>query len=342
MTGGQGRCTKRFVQTARKSAKFLSSPAGTVPFSAKSATQSEKIAVAKRGETGQRSASVFFLFREEKEDAAYTFLMNPKGSRLSRFKSSLFIFFLLFQFFLPSNYSSSEPVKIRVLFIGNSLTYVNDLPRMIAGLAKSRNFSLEYDSYAPGGYRLSQHASDVLLEEKINKGAWDFVVLQEQSQLPALSQEEVKSEVYPFAQRLSQSIRQANPRARVVFYMTMARRNGDAKNAKAFPEVATYAGMQRRINFSYTHMAQQNRGLLAPVGVVWQKVRLDRPAINLYADDTHPNIAGSYLAACVFYASFFKDTPVGLSHPKGIEDDTALYLQEMAEETIRSQSWDLQ
>ena len=53
MTEGHGRCIKRSVQIARKSAKFPSSPAETVRFIAKSATQSEKIAVVKRDETGQ-------------------------------------------------------------------------------------------------------------------------------------------------------------------------------------------------------------------------------------------------------------------------------------------------
>ena len=224
--------------------------------------------------------------------------------------------------------------KIRVLFIGNSLTYMNDLPSVLAGLAKSRAIDVEYDMYAPGGYKLSQHASDPQALEKINKGDWDFVILQEQGQMPAFSQQQEETEVYPYARKLCQMARDANPRAQVAFYMTMARRNGDQQNAAAFPELATYEGMQRRINFGYTQMAEQNQALLIPVGVAWQKVRSQRPDLDIYGDDLHPNITGTYLAACVFYGALFKDNPVGLPYPKQIDGDTAGYLQKLAQETI--------
>lgn len=255
-------------------------------------------------------------------------------------KLSIYVIILVSMLFLPLSYSLSEPSKIRILFVGNSLTYVNDLPNIIAQLAKSRGFSIEYDSYAPGGYRLSQHASDPALMEKINQGKWDFVVLQEQSQMPALSQEQVERDVYPYAQRLSQMIRQANPKTHVVFYMTMAQKDGDRQNMKIIPEVGTYEGMQDRINFSYTRMAQQNRGLLVPVGLVWKNVRQGKTALELYSDDRHPNITGSYLAACVFFTALFKENPIGLPHPQGIDNATAAYLQEMTEGVIQSQSWD--
>jgi hypothetical protein len=265
--------------------------------------------------------------------------MKTKRNRLLKNKLSICIIFLLSLFFLPINYSWSEPVKkIHVLFVGNSLTSANDLPKIIAELAKSRKIIIEYDMHAPGGYTFSQHATDPALQEKIRQGNWDFVVLQEQSQMPAYPNQ-VEMTVYPYAKKLCQLIRQANPKARIVFYMTMARKNGDTEYAKNFPAVGTYAGMQKNINTSYLHMAQQNHSLLAPVGIVWQNVRLNKPMIELYGDDKHPNITGSYLAACVFYALLFKDSPVGLPHPKGINDADALYLQTMTQKIIQSQPW---
>ena len=247
---------------------------------------------------------------------------------------------IIFLFFIPKEQSSGESIKIRVLFIGNSLTSVNDLPRSIAELAKSRNCYMEYDVYAPGGYRLSQHAADPLVLKKINQRAWDFVVLQEQSQLPAFSQEQVQREIYPYAKKLSQLIRNANPKARIVFYMTMANKNGNPQNFHIFPELGTYEGMQRRINASYISMAQQNQGLVVPVGLVWENVRLKRPSLDLYTDDTHPNPVGTYLTACVFYEILFKDSPVGLPHSKQIDDNTANFLQRITDNTVTSESWD--
>ena len=238
---------------------------------------------------------------------------------------------IIFLFFISKEESSGENIKIRVLFIGNSLTSVNDLPHSIAELAKSRNFYMEYDVYAPGGYKLSQHAIDPLVLKKINQGTWDFVVLQEQSQLPAFSQEQVKTEVYPYAKKLSQLIRTANPRTRIAFYMTMAKKNSNS---------GAYEEMQRRINASYINMAQQNQGLLVPVGLVWENVYLKRPSLDLYIDDTHPNSTGTYLTACVFYAILFKDSPIGLPYPKQIDENIAGFLQKITDDTVTSKSWD--
>ena len=226
--------------------------------------------------------------------------------------------------------------KVKVLFVGNSLTYVNDLPGLTAELAKSRNFDMEHDQYAPGGYSLSQHSGDSQLLEKINKGGWDFVVLQEQSQLPAYPW--AQTEVIPYAQKLSRLIRDANPRAQVAFYMTMARKNGDHANVRAFPELARYEGMQQKINDTYVQMARENQGLLVPVGLVWKNVRAQKPELNLYGDEVHPNLTGTYLAACVFYSILFKDSPVGLPHPQQIDDDTAKYLQKVTSDTITSEA----
>ena len=217
---------------------------------------------------------------------------------------------------------------LRVLFIGNSLTYVNDLPGLLAQLAKSRDSKMEYEMYAPGGYTLAGHSADPQLLAKINKGAWDIVVLQEQSQLPAYPWAE--TQVFPYAQKLSQLARTASPGVKIAFYMTMAKRNGDTQNLRDFPSMGTYDGMQQKLNTAYSRMAAENRGILVPVGPVWQKVRSHEPSLELYADDTHPNLTGSYLAACVFYAVLFGDTPAGLTHPPQLSDDTAAMLQREA------------
>jgi hypothetical protein len=220
--------------------------------------------------------------------------------------------------------------KIRVLFIGNSLTFANDLPGLIAQLAQARRHIMEYDMSAPGGYRFSQHASDPNTLKKINAGNWDFVVLQEQSQLPAFSEEQVKRDVYPFAARLCHMIRKANPHVKIVFYETMAKKNGDPQNLALSPELATYAGMQKRLNYSYGVMARANKALLAPVGLAWADSRREHPSLELYADETHPNQTGTYLAACVFYSVFFRESPAGLPAPASLDEETALTLQKTA------------
>lgn len=220
---------------------------------------------------------------------------------------------------------------VQVLFLGNSLTFTNNLPGMIAQLAKSRHIDMQYDIYAPGEYRLMQHASDPNSIAKINEKKWDFVVLQDQGQMPAFSDEQVRRDVFANAKILCDAVKKADPDGQVVFYETMARKSGDPGNVGISQDLATYDGMQKRIDRSYVQMSTDNWALLAPVGQAWKEVRDSRPDMELYLDEMHPNLSGSYLAACVFYAVMFKMTAVGLPHPDEIDDDSASYLQSVAE-----------
>jgi hypothetical protein len=229
--------------------------------------------------------------------------------------------------------------KIKVLFIGNSLTYVNDLPNMVAQMAKSRHLDMECDMYAPGGNTLKQHSDDKVTQSKIAEGKWDFVVLQEQSQIPAFPDEQLRLTMYPYADKLCADIRAANPKAHIVFYMTMARKNGDSTNKAKMPEIGTYSGMQKRLNKSYFMLAKENSAMTAPVGDAWGIVRSERPDIDMYGDEVHPNVTGTYLAACVFFNVFYKKSAVGLYHPPFVDDATAHYLQRIADQACRETKW---
>ena len=73
----------------------------------------------------------------------------------------------------------------KVLFLGNSYTASNNLPLIISNFAASVNDTLIYDFNTPGGYTLDQHYADTNSTNKIIAGGWDYVVMQEQSQLPS-------------------------------------------------------------------------------------------------------------------------------------------------------------
>ncbi|MCB0764529.1 MAG: hypothetical protein KDB84_07475, partial [Flavobacteriales bacterium] len=73
-----------------------------------------------------------------------------------------------------------------VLFIGNSYTYVNDLPNTFRQLALSLGDTVVVGSSAPGGYTLFQHSTYAPTLAAIASRPWDYMVMQEQSQLGAL------------------------------------------------------------------------------------------------------------------------------------------------------------
>lgn len=204
---------------------------------------------------------------------------------------------------------------IKALFIGNSYTGVNNLPHTVSLMASSMGDSLIYDAYTPGGYTLQMHSADATTLSKIAQGGWDYVILQAQSQEPSFSPAQVAANTLPYAQFLDSLINLADTCTETVFYMTWGRKNGDASNCVVYPPVCTYAGMQQRLRDSYLLMAQQNQATVAPVGCVWRDVRATNPSFDLYqADESHPSVWGTYLAACTFYNILFQKSPVGSTY----------------------------
>jgi hypothetical protein len=198
----------------------------------------------------------------------------------------------------------------RVLFLGNSYTYVNNLPQIVRDLALSSGDTLIYDSNTIGGYTLDQHFLDSNSTNKIISGGWDYIIMQEQSQLPAFQDYTSNG---PF--NLCSLIHQYNPCARKLFYMTWGRKNGDAGNCPAWPPICTYEGMDSLLRIRYIEMAMLNNAAVAPAGAVWKYLRLNHPSIELYqVDESHPSEAGSYAAACSFYVSIFKKDPALLTY----------------------------
>lgn len=206
--------------------------------------------------------------------------------------------------------SHGQSTTIRVLFLGNSYTEVNNLPQTLANMANSTGDTLIFDSNTPGGQTLSGHSNDATSLSKIASGNWDFVVLQEQSQYPSFPISQVENSVFPYALILDSIINVYNPCAETVFYITWGRKNGDAQNCPYWPPICTYNGMDSLLTLRYSMMAEDNNAILSPVGPVWKYIRTNFPSIELYqTDESHPSLAGTYAAACCFYTTLFRKDP---------------------------------
>lgn len=228
--------------------------------------------------------------------------------------------FLLFVFCFSLFFSFAQNYK--VLFIGNSYTEVNNLPQLISKACTSVGDTISYSSSTSGGCTFQQHLS--ISSSLIQQGGWDYVVLQEQSQLPSFPDGQFYQECYPYAQQLCEMIRQYNPDAKIVFYMTWGRKNGDQNNCQFFSPLCTYEGMDSLLNLRYMIMAVDNHTLVSPVGYVWHNIRDNHPEIELYqSDESHPSLAGSYAAACTFYSILFEKNPDNITFNPGIDDQMA-------------------
>ena len=184
----------------------------------------------------------------------------------------------------------------RILFIGNSFTQRNDLPGMLAALAASAEPArrVETGRVIANGMALKTHWTRGEARALIRTKRWDFVVLQEQSTRPLKNPRLMHEYVRLFDGDV------AAAGARTALYMTWARRESFDR--------------QDELAEAYTSIGRELGALVVPVGTAWKLALADDPALVLHdRDGSHPAPAGSYLAACVFYAALFGESPVGLA-----------------------------
>ena len=229
-----------------------------------------------------------------------------------------------------ANFSQAQ-LKKQVLFIGNSYTGVNNLPQLIKDAAISASDTLIFDANTPGGQTFQNHSTNSTTISKIQAGNWDYVVLQEQSQLPSFPEGQVANSMYPFARYLDSVINASNTCVETIFYQTWGRKNGDAANCGYFPPLCTYQGMDSMIQIRYRYMAEQNNAIISPAGAVWKYLRENHPTIELYSsDESHPSMAGSYAAACAFYTTIFKKDPTLITFNSGLSNADAAIIRNAA------------
>lgn len=275
-------------------------------------------------------------YNSDNKSLTFTFLVKPKLNNvishthtniMNKKVSSKVGYYLTLLMILISSITVSAQ-KYNVLFIGNSYTSVNDLPQMIKKVALSAGDTLTYYAHVPGGCTFNQHVTSAA--QYIQQGGWDWVVLQEQSQLPSFPPSQFMNECYPFAQELCNMIRQYNPNSKIAFYMTWGRKYGDEQNCQYYPPLCTYEGMDSLLYARYMIMAQDNNAYVSPVGRVWHTIRDNYPNIELYqSDNSHPSLSGSYAAACSFYSLLFQKNPSNITDDCSVDAGVASTIRQV-------------
>jgi hypothetical protein len=214
-------------------------------------------------------------------------------------------------------------VEQRVLFIGNSFVFTNDLPGMFKALAAAKHHRVEVGMAASGGWTLEQHVESPETGAALGREAWTAVVLQEQSVLPAYRVERERR-MYPAVRELVRRIRARH--AAPLMLSTWARRDGLAS-----PGLASFTLMQAELDEGYRVIAEEVDAAVIPAGAAWAMAREKLPTLDLWSGDgSHPSAAGTYLTACVVFATVFRETPVGLPALAGVGAESARRLQEVA------------
>lgn len=190
--------------------------------------------------------------------------------------------------------SGSAPDRLRVLFVGNSLTATNDLPGRVQAIAHSvGEVQLDVAAYTPGGYALEDQWSDGTARAMVEAGGWDVVVFQQgPSSLPSSGV----------------NLR----RWTATWARTVRAHGGRPALLTVWPEQARSYALANVIA-NYRAAAIAARAGLFPAGVAWSRCLAAAPRIRLYGPDGfHPAPVGTYLAALVVYSSLVGHVPPGL------------------------------
>lgn len=220
----------------------------------------------------------------------------------------------------------------RILFVGNSYMYYNDglhnhVRRIAIAIDPAIEKSLQYKLAAIGGAPLAHHNIKHLLEPGNlgMKQPFEVVILQGGSTeaLSDAGRASFREKVIEFNAEISKG------GAKTALYMT---------HAHIKPSKFARPDMIRQIEEMYISVGNEVGALVIPVGLAFEEAYRQRPELKLHKefDGSHPDLLGTYLAACVVYASLYGKSPVGNSYDYygKVDKETAAFLQKIADETV--------
>ncbi|MEK0246860.1 DUF4886 domain-containing protein [Raoultella sp. BAC10a-01-01] len=211
-----------------------------------------------------------------------------------------------------------------VALYGNSYThYNNNVNTRLRDLARSL-LPENAEGYSYRGITISTghlgwHIPNLEFQNTLQK--WDVVVFQGNS-TEAISKKATTREYFTqSAIKMADIAHKANEK--VVWFMTWASKNKPEQTEK--------------LEKAYLDIAHQTNGYVAPVGLAFAKSLQRNPEINLYhSDGNHPSLAGTYLTACVLFATLYNKSPVGGALPvdSAMNEKTARALQQTAWDVV--------
>jgi hypothetical protein len=238
----------------------------------------------------------------------------------------------------PTVTSSGVDRPASLIWVGNSFFYYNNSMHGHLGLlirAADAAYAVRQTSVTISGAGFGWQDMDVLFRpgaigsysfdaannvvfNKIDK-LFDLALIMDCSQCPIHPQ--LASVFTDYAKKNSDALRKNG--AKPVFFMSWA--------------YADKPEMTAQLAEAYTKAANDNDAFVIPAGLAFARAIAERPGLQLYAaDKRHPSLAGTYLGAATVYAALLRKSPVGLKYDAGLGEETAAFLQRIAQETVEA------
>ena len=235
------------------------------------------------------------------------------------------IFFFLY-YFWPIDKNT-----VKILFIGNSYTYRNDMPYIFEEIALSKGKKVYVEDCTLGKATLAIQSKRFAVKNAISSENWDVVIIQGSSRDFVKDSSIILKKTKPALEKIISAVQKNNPTTKMLFYMTWGYRNG----FKPIDEVNTFEKMSNVIEQRYLSLYKTYNIGVVPVGMVWKDVRKKRDEVVLYVKDgAHPSLKGSYLTACCFYSAIFNDSPVGSNYYSLLGPKICYFLQSISAKNV--------
>ena len=232
---------------------------------------------------------------------------------------------------IEKNKDSNSKVtgKINVLFVGNSKTYVNELPTQFQQLAESLGKEVyAVRTYEAWGARtlnsfLDEDGPSQDFKQRVSETKWDYVVLQEQTDASLSS-----SQLTQGATRIIDYIKQNSNENVIPIYAAWSVL-GDFNESD-----------YNQATQNYETAKSQTGGKVAYIAKSMLQCHSEYPSIKIFQDDNlHPEIAGTYLAACCVYKTIYGENTEGASFKFGLPDETATNIQKVVDQVQKNSSY---
>lgn len=238
--------------------------------------------------------------------------------------------------------------ELSVLMIGNS--YTQGSKAMLQGFADADpDCTMIRGDAQQGGIGVEQHFanrtkpypySSSSLENLLDSRKWDVIVIQNNS-LRGTTRLDPKKTFKSGSKELCSYLKSKQPNAQLCWFMTWAKRPGHGSYAGSGLDADSY---MEELRVNYLKRAEENGGIVAPVGLAWKAAYVERPydpddkehSFSLHVDDgSHGNAAGYYLAGAVLFETIFDKSCVDNRYlPAGLSREDADFLQRVAHETV--------
>jgi hypothetical protein len=210
----------------------------------------------------------------------------------------------------------------RILFVGNSLTYVNDLPAVVEAMARADDDRpLVVKTVAFPNFSLEDHWREGSARAELVDGRWDYVVMQQgPSSLPE-NQEHLRTWAARFAEE--------------------ARKSGTEPALFTVWPASQHSSSFAAVIQSYGEAASAAGGLLLPAGKAWLLAWEEDAGLTLYGPDGfHPSQLGTYLAALVIYGGLFDTSVRSMPAVLRIDDESIIQMPQATASVLKGAARD--